>query len=187
MKTCSKCEQSKPKSDFFKDKKSKDGLRSSCKACHNAYCRAWYAVHSEEHGANAREYAKAHLEQHRASAKVYREAHPDEEAKRHRVYRKAHPEEAWSHRHIGYAKRWSANGQFSLQQWTDLKAKYGNKCLCCGRKEKEIKLASDHVIPLSKGGSNWIENIQPLCQSCNSSKNKGTTDFRSPQLEWRIE
>jgi hypothetical protein len=38
--------------------------------------------------------------------------------------------------------------------------------LCCGRDEKELgcaglKLVPDHVIALSRGGSNDISNIQP--------------------------
>ncbi len=68
---------------------------------------------------------------------------------------------------------------FTTQEWTDLKAFYHHRCLCCGKQEPEIKLTPDHVIPLSKGGTNAITNIQPLCLSCNLKKATQSTDFRS--------
>ncbi len=61
-------------------------------------------------------------------------------------------------------------GSFTLEEWELLKKQYGNKCPRCNKLEPDIKLTIDHIIPLSKGGSNYIENIQPLCYSCNSSK-----------------
>lgn len=34
----------------------------------------------------------------------------------------------------------------------------------------EMFLEIDHIIPLSKGGSNKLENKQALCQKCNNKK-----------------
>lgn len=60
-----------------------------------------------------------------------------------------------------------AEGKFTLEEWNQLLCKHEYKCVHCGYTGK---LTKDHIVPLTKGGSNYITNIQPLCQSCNSSK-----------------
>lgn len=62
------------------------------------------------------------------------------------------------------------NRVFSLEIWEKLKHEYNYTCPKCLKVEPEIKLTIDHILPLSKGGIHSIENIQPLCHSCNSGK-----------------
>jgi len=61
-------------------------------------------------------------------------------------------------------------GKHTYEEWLNLKNKYGNKCLSCGKSEPIVKLTEDHILPISKGGNSDIENIQPLCFSCNCKK-----------------
>jgi hypothetical protein len=77
------------------------------------------------------------------------------------------------------AKRRGASGKLRAKEWTEVKAKYGNKCLRCGKQEPEIKLTVDHVLPLAKGGTNDKDNVQPLCKSCNSRKHTNHIDYRT--------
>jgi len=67
--------------------------------------------------------------------------------------------------------RLKQNGGFhSIGEWETLKAQYNWTCPNCSKKEPDIKLTKDHIISVFNGGSDNIENIQPLCKSCNSKK-----------------
>ena len=98
----------------------------------------------------------------------------------HRNYCKKHPEKISHLKTKDYARKKNAAGTHSLEEWNNLKNDFNNLCAYC--KEKK-KLTKDHIIPLSKGGSNYISNIQPLCRNCNSKKhNKLNYIHQNPEL-----
>ena len=45
MKRCTKCGEEKPASEFYKNRRSKDGLCSRCKACRRELSRKWRKDH----------------------------------------------------------------------------------------------------------------------------------------------
>ena len=50
----------------------------------------------------------------------------------------------------------------------------GKKCTACGSTEN---LTVDHIDPKNFGGTDDIENLGPLCQSCNSQKRDKDPDY----------
>lgn len=68
--------------------------------------------------------------------------------------------------------------KFDTAAWELLKQEYDFTCLWCQQREPEILLTPDHVVPVSRGGADTIDNIQPLCLGCNQRKNARDWDFR---------
>jgi uncharacterized protein YdaU (DUF1376 family) len=68
----------------------------------------------------------------------------------------------------------------SLGEWNALKHICDEQCVRCG---SDNELVKDHIQPIYQGGSDGIDNIQPLCRKCNSSKGPEDKDFRP--LDWK--
>lgn len=96
---------------------------------------------------------------------------------KHKEWARKNPEKVRYYTNKRRVIKAQADGTHTLEEWENLKNLYGYMCLCCKKEEPEIKLTEDHIIPLSKGGSDFIENIQPLCMKCNSSKRVDITSY----------
>ena len=225
--TCSICGEIKPLDAFIFRADRPFGRGYHCKACGAAQTRDYYADHREARHEYMHGYRQENADQIRAYdreySKVYRQENADRlrESKRHygqqnlarerqrarkwqlmnrdlirqrqaesrerdrdgyrkrgRESQKRHPETARNSARARRARLRAAEGKFTDAEWWHLAAKYDYTCLCCGKRDPELKLVPDHVIPLARGGSNSIENIQPLCDSCNRRKNARTVDYR---------
>lgn len=72
-----------------------------------------------------------------------------------------------AHRAMQYfSQKYKAIGHSTRDQIKARWEYYGNRCWVCRTQATE----TDHVIPLSKGGSNWPANLRPICRSCNARK-----------------
>lgn len=205
--TCGACGETKPIDQFNRDRfdESREYLWRSftCKACMNAYQKAyrdanpdkrakfyaltkeWVDKNREEINAYHREYAKANPDQAKRSKRKWLDKNLKKMAAYYRVYNKKRkaidPEYVKTKREYCRTRtlrRRQVGGSHTIGEWEALKAATGNKCLCCGVSGDEVALTRDHVVPLSKGGTDDISNIQPLCASCNSKKRARTIDYR---------
>lgn len=52
----------------------------------------------------------------------------------------------------------------------DLLVKAKFRCQYCGVTASQARLEIDHKIPVSKGGTNVVSNLQVLCMRCNRGK-----------------
>jgi len=75
----------------------------------------------------------------------------------------------------------NAKGTHTKEQWQALLILANFSCVKCGY--SGITPQKDHIVPLYQGGSNSIENLQPLCKRCNTAKGPDATDYR--KFEWR--
>lgn len=83
------------------------------------------------------------------------------------LWRQKNPERAAMLSQRRRARKRGAEGSHTLEEWLDILKRHDHRCAHC--KEK-TKLTKDHVIPLSKNGSDYASNLQPLCKPCNSRK-----------------
>jgi 5-methylcytosine-specific restriction endonuclease McrA len=64
--------------------------------------------------------------------------------------------------------------------------RYGHKCVYCRGKSGDPVLEIDHVVPVSRGGSNRVSNLVIACQTCNRKKGSMTAEeFGFPDIQKR--
>lgn len=175
-KRCTKCKQILPatRDYFFADPRTKqDGLYGRCKTCFNEDSRISRQKDIEKSRACALKTYYKYREKYLAIGKRYRDENPEKWKEKNDNWRKKNPEKARAimYRHISLKR--GADGRYTDE---DLKQIYKDQNGCCAYCQRSISweipydVTVDHIQPLSRGGTNWPENIALACPQCNASK-----------------
>lgn len=114
------------------------------------------------------EWKNANPEKRRAMEARHRAKYPGKAAERMRRWVRDNPEAAAASRDRRRAREVGASGTFTKDDVRRLLADQGRVCFYCGTALNRFHV--DHFIPLSRGGSNFPENLRLSCASCNCSK-----------------
>ena len=189
MKTCKKCELPKPIDSFTVDIRYKDGRYPWCFECR----KAWRLARKDQYREYQRDWKEQNIDHVRTYGREYFQNN-DEQREKNRAAGRIRDQKRYQNdpeyrkkkdRQTAEKNRRRKSMLYGIdtahhteQEWIDLCIRYDHRCLCC-REQKP--LSRDHVVPVTIGGLDTIDNIQPLCKGCNSRKNAKTIDYR---LAW---
>lgn len=123
----------------------------------------------------------ANPEMYAAQQKRYRERHVEKEKLRHKIYKENNKEKHASNERRRRARK--RNAKFDFYTIDQVLQKYGSICYLCnkhidltasrrvGRPGWKNGLHIDHMIEISKGGPDTLENVRPAHGLCNLKRN----------------
>lgn len=166
-KQCSKCGENKNVSDFYKLASSPSGLQSRCKECCKSHYEenkdyllkqhyTWVENNREKHNEYSRKVYSNNPEKYRSAARAFYNTIIGKLNNRIRQHKRR-------------ARKNEAQGTHTREDIKNIYSKQKGLCYWCGIPVGN-KYHIDHIIPLSRGGSNFPENLAVSCPTCNQKK-----------------
>lgn len=166
MKKCPKCNIEKSLESFHLDKTRKSGLACYCKDCVKLYSIA----NGDKKSQTAIKWRNQNRERFNKTQFEYAQKNKDKLNENKRAARRRR-------------KARLKNNLFEKYSESQVLNLYGNFCHLCNKKINlnaprktgqigwELSLHIDHVIPISKGGPDILDNVRPSHGICNVRKN----------------
>lgn len=179
---CIRCEVEKPATSehFAVRPAAKYGLCKICKECEDGYRKQWGK------GEKRRNWEKEYYKNHRINYFLNRyQTQKDMILTKQRMFKDANPEivVGWKHNYARsargrlvhrkssrkyLARKYGTQGTYTPEDIQQIFAQQEGKCAYC--QKPLVAYHIDHIVPLSRGGTNWPDNLALACQSCNCSK-----------------
>jgi 5-methylcytosine-specific restriction endonuclease McrA len=173
---------------FGKDKCRPDGLSPECRICrrhrskksyhdnlehHREYSRQWRAKHPGKAAEYSREWrAKSEdnrQKQREANLRWYYNNH-DYALARNREWQRANPAKLYIQSARRYARKKKVGGRITAFDVKRMYKSQNGRCWYCLCDLKNTGYHIDHRIPLSRDGTNQLNNLCLSCPKCNLSK-----------------
>lgn len=147
--------------------------------------REWREKNRQRVRERGRDWKRRNADSHRASSRKWRLKNPDKarESSRRRYFenhearkesdrrwKRNNPIKVMAQVENRRARKRNAPGTHTAAHVTAILLRQGRKCVYCKNRLKGREYHVDHIVPLSRGGSNGPENLQMLCPSCNMKK-----------------
>lgn len=186
---------------FYANKNSKSGMRTDCKQCSAKRAKAWRDANPEQHSKNNKRWAEANPDQMSKKNKRWEKENPNRRRQINRKYyhnnsekcksmtakwRRKNPDKAAEEiRKANASRRAALNGVLRIPyKEQEVLDRYGETCYLCqipinlsasrktGVGDWQFGLHIDHMIPLSLGGPDTIDNVRPSHALCNIKKGR---------------
>ena len=131
--------------------------------------KANYDANREARIEHNREYRASHLDEEKVNYARYYSEHRAAYIARAAAWGRAHPDEHRARTNRYRARKYAAPGTHTKADIAAQRTRQHGKCYWCGENVGR-HYHVDHVIPISKGGSNGPENIVIACAPCNLGK-----------------
>lgn len=194
MKTCTRCGDKKSLSEFYKQDNHKDGLRSACKKCEYKRIRKWFSKNHERGKEYQKKWRQNNPDKKKRAYKKWVDSHPE-----YKEYRKKKKHERGRNKKYKYelgisytkeykkaakhrrALRFKVGGELTASTirlaYEDNIKRFGTlTCYLCLTPIPFGKDHLEHLIPLSRNGTNEYSNLGVACQRCNCKKRNKTVE-----------
>jgi 5-methylcytosine-specific restriction endonuclease McrA len=163
-------------SNKYGAKEQMDGYRKEHREVLSSYSRRYRQEHREDCKAYLVRYRQENREAWNAYSRRYHQEHQEQCREKSRKYSKTPKGRLIDN--VKSSKRRAAKlaskGSYTTEQIQEKMIRQGHKCYYCQIRLKKEKgryiFHHDHIVPLSRGGSNNIDNIAIACPTCNLKK-----------------